>query len=139
ALGAVAGLLTAWVERTQIGAHGADFNLSFLDRCVLAGRVIWFYVGKLFWPANLTFIYPRWTIDPAQAWQWTFSLSAAALTIALWAMRKRSRAPLAGWLYFCGTLFPALGFINVYPFIFSFVADHFQYLASLGIIVPVAA
>jgi tetratricopeptide (TPR) repeat protein len=139
ALGAAAGLLTAWVERTQLGAHGADFDLSFLDRCVLAGRVIWFYVGKLFWPTNLTFIYPRWTIDPAQAWQWTFSLGAAALTIALWAVRTRWRAPLAGWLYFCGTLFPALGFINVYPFLFSFVADHFQYLASLGIIVPTAS
>ena len=33
---------------------------------------------------------------------------------------------------------PALGFFNVYPFIFSFVADHFQYLASLGIIAFIA-
>jgi tetratricopeptide (TPR) repeat protein len=36
-------------------------------------------------------------------------------------------------------LFPALGFFNVYPFVFSFVADHFQYLASIGVIVLVAA
>ena len=42
--------------------------------------------------------------------------------------------PLAGVLFFIGTLFPALGLFNVYPFIFSYVADHFQYLASLGII-----
>ena len=34
----------------------------------------------------------------------------------------------------------ALGFFNLYPFLlFLYVADHFQYLASLGIIVPVAA
>jgi tetratricopeptide (TPR) repeat protein len=32
-----------------------------------------------------------------------------------------------------------LGFVNVYPFIFSFVADHFQYLASISIIALVAA
>jgi protein O-mannosyl-transferase len=32
-----------------------------------------------------------------------------------------------------------LGFCNVYPFIYSFVADHFQYLASLGIITLIAA
>ena len=32
-----------------------------------------------------------------------------------------------------------LGFVNVYPFLFSYVADHFQYLASLGVIVPVAS
>ena len=138
-LGLVGGLTTAWVERTLLGAQGADFNLSVVDRCVLAGRVIWFYVGKLFWPVDLTFIYPRWTIDPEQAWQWSFSLAAVTVTVWFWAIRERLRAPLAGWLYFCGTLFPALGFINVYPFIFSFVADHFQYLASLGIIVPVAA
>ncbi len=139
AVGAVAGLLTAWVERTQIGATGSDFELSFLARCALAGRVIWFYLGKLFWPANLIFIYPRWTIDPTQAWQWIFSAAALALTIALFILHKRWRAPLAGWLLFCGTLFPVLGFLNVYPFVFSFVADHFQYLASLGIIVLIAS
>ena len=49
------------------------------------------------------------------------------------------RGPLAGVLYFAGTLFPALGFFNVYPFLFSFVADHFQYLASLGLITLAAA
>ena len=54
-------------------------------------------------------------------------------------MRKRGRAPLAGLLLFCGILFPALGFINVYPFVFSFVADHFQYLASAAPFILFAA
>ena len=40
---------------------------------------------------------------------------------------------------FCLTLFPALGFINVYPFIFSYVADHFQYLAAMGVVALAAA
>jgi tetratricopeptide (TPR) repeat protein len=110
-----------------------------LQRSLLSGRVIWFYLSKLLWPENLIFIYPRWTIDPAQAWQWIFSIAAIGLTLALLAVYKRWRAPLAAWLFFCGTLFPVLGFLNVYPFIYSFVADHFQYLASLGIIVFVAA
>ena len=57
----------------------------------------------------------------------------------LWALRRRWRGPLAGLLFFVGTLFPVLGFFNVYPFMFSFVADHFQYLASLGIIALAAA
>ena len=47
--------------------------------------------------------------------------------------------PLAGLLFFIGTLFPVLGFLNVYPFVFAFVADHYQYLASLGIITLTAA
>ena len=61
------------------------------------------------------------------------------LLVTLWELRRRSRAPLAGLLFFVGTLFPVLGFFNVYTFIYSFVADHFQYLASLGIITLAAA
>ena len=139
AFGAVAGLTTAWIERSLIGADGAQFEMSLLQRFLLAGRVVWFYLSTLAWPANLTFIYPRWTIEPDRWWQWTFPIAALATTAVLWAVRKRWRAPLAGWLFFCGTLFPVMGFLNVYPFIYSFVADHFQYLASLGPIVLAAA
>ncbi len=57
------GLLTAWIERTIIGAEGAAFNLSMMQRCLLAGRAVWFYLGKLVWPSNLNFIYPRWDIN----------------------------------------------------------------------------
>jgi tetratricopeptide (TPR) repeat protein len=58
----------------------------------------------------------------------------AAVGVALlWVARRRTgRAPLVAALFFAGTLAPALGFFNVYPMRFSYVADHFQYLASLG-------
>ena len=66
------------------------------------------------------------------------SLTAALLVaLALW--RNRQRGPLAAALFFGGTLFPALGFFNVFPFVYSFVADHFQYLACLGPITLAAA
>jgi len=45
----------------------------------------------------------------------------------------------AALLLYVVTLAPALGFVNVYPFRFSFVADHFQYLASVAVIAFVAA
>jgi tetratricopeptide (TPR) repeat protein len=138
-LGALAGLVTAWIERTLIGAQGAEFEMTLIERGLLAGRVVWFYVLKLLWPANLMFVYPRWQIEPTVWWQWLFPAAAIGATVALVALRRKSRAPLAGWLLFVGTLFPALGFLNVYPFIFSFVADHFQYLASLGLFALVAA
>jgi protein O-mannosyl-transferase len=137
--GAVAAPLTAWVERKLIGAEGAAFELSFLQRSLLAGRVIWFYLSKLAWPTNLIFFYPRWNIEPAAWWQWLFPLATLATLAILFAISKRWRAPLAGMLFFVGTLFPVLGFLNVYPFIFSFVADHFQYLASLGVITLAAS
>ena len=139
ALGITAGLFTAWVEHKFIGAHGIDFSLTPLERCLLAGRAIWFYLGKLAWPADLMFIYPHWRVNGAVWWQYLFPLGTLALVAGLWFVARRNRGPLAGFLIFSGTLFPALGFVNVYPFIYSYVADHFQYLASLGVIVPLAA
>jgi protein O-mannosyl-transferase len=139
AIGAGMGLLTMWVERMFVGANGSDFELTLLERFLLASRAVWFYLAKLAWPNNLTFIYPRWTIDTSKWWQWLFPIAAVLATVVLWAVRKRSRAPLAAWLFFCGTLFPVLGFLNVYYFVFSFVADHFQYLASLGMIALAAS
>jgi tetratricopeptide (TPR) repeat protein len=131
-LGIGGGWLTAWVERTQIGAEGAAFQFTLLERCLIAGRAFWFYLAKLVWPANLVFIYPRWHVSQEIWWQFLYPLALAALLIVLWIGRARARAPLAAMLFFVGTLGPALGFVNVYPFLYSFVADHFQYLASLG-------
>lgn len=139
ALGAASGLFTAHFEHKLIGAQGEDFALDFLQRGLLAGRVFWFYLSKLVWPANLVFVYPRWTIDGSEITQWLFPLAALALLGALVGWRRRSRAPLAAALLFGGTLFPVLGFFNVFPFLFSYVADHFQYLASLAIFALAAA
>lgn len=139
AVGACAGLVTAHFEQNLIGAQGKEFALTFVQRFLLAGKVICFYAGKLIWPADLTFIYPRWNID-ARDWQgYLFPAAVVMAAAALVYLARRHRAPLAGFLFFVGTLFPALGFLNVYPFRFSYVADHFQYVACLGIIVPVAA
>jgi tetratricopeptide (TPR) repeat protein len=138
-IGIAGGLLTASVERSQIGAQGAAFQFTLVERCLIAGRAFWFYLWKLFWPTNLMFIYPRWRVSQQEAWQFLYPLAALALAAGLWALHKKSRAPLAAMLLFAGTLFPALGFVNVYPFIFSFVADHFQYLAGVPIMALVSA
>lgn len=138
-VGIVSGALTAWVERRFIGAEGGDFNFTLVERCLIAGRAVWFYLYKLLWPANLVFIYPRWHIDSAAAWQYLFPAALLLLAALFWMLRNRSRAPLAVLLYFVISLSPALGFFNVYPFIYSFVADHFQYLASIGPITAAAA
>lgn len=138
-LGVAAGLGTAWFEAHAIGAQGDDFTIGPVERGLLAGRVVWFYLGKLIWPAGLTFFYPRWTIDAGAWWQWLFPLAIlGALAAAAW-WSRRDRGPLAAALLFGGTLFPVLGFVNVYPFVFSYVADHFQYLASLGMIAFLSA
>lgn len=136
ALGLAFGLITVWLERHHVGALGYEWDLSAVERLLIAGRALWFYAGKLLWPAELMFNYPRWQIDAGAAWQYLFPLGALLVIIGLWVFRRRlGRGALAAVLFFCGTLFPALGFFNVFPFRYSFVADHFQYLASIGLIV----
>jgi protein O-mannosyl-transferase len=130
--GVGAGLFTAWMEWAFVGAKGSEFNFTFIERTLIAGRAIWFYLDKLIWPVDLIFMYPRWQVSQMAWWQYLFPAMALLVTVGLWLHSRRNRGPLAGWLFFVGTLFPALGFFNVYPFRYSFVADHFQYLAMIG-------
>jgi Flp pilus assembly protein TadD len=139
ALGIAAGLLTAWMERAFSGAEGEEFEFSMLDRFLIAGRAFWFYGTKLFWPSGLTLFYPRWKVGSATWWQYLFPLAAFSLFVIGWTIRKQWRWLLAALLFFGVLLLPLLGFFNVNFFRFSFVADHFQYLPSVGIITPVAA
>ncbi len=140
ALGLAAGLVTAWVERQYvIGGLAVHFGLGAKERLLLAGRAIWFYLGKLVWPAELVFLYPRWDLGRPAWWAFLFPAGALLLLVAAWALRKKWRGPLAALLFFVLALLPALGFVDVYPFRFSYVADHFQYLASLGPIVLASA
>ncbi|HUW84568.1 MAG TPA: tetratricopeptide repeat protein [Phycisphaerae bacterium] len=139
-LGLVLGLNTAWLEEQHVGAQGQEWALSFVDRGLIAARALWFYLGKLAWPAHLTFTYPRWHIESSVWWQYLYPAAALALVTSLWLLRRRlGPGPLVAALFFGGTLLPALGFVDVYPMRFSFVADHFQYLASIGPITLFAA
>jgi tetratricopeptide (TPR) repeat protein len=138
-LSGVAGLMTRWVEYGNIAYRTRALDFSFLDRCLIAGRAFWFQLSKLFWPSNLTFVYPRWEINAAVWWQYVFPIGVFGFLVILWSLRRWSRAPLAGVLVYILLLLPSLGFLNIYFFIYSFVADHWQYLACLGIITPCAS
>ncbi len=139
ALALVAGLLTKSVEGNWVGANLVVPDLPLLQRVLLAARIFWFYLGKLLWPAELTFFYPLWNVAADSA-GWILALVAGvAATVGLWLLRGRTRGPLAAWLLFGGTLFPVLGFFKVFAFSFSYVADHFQYLAIPVVMAAVAA
>jgi Flp pilus assembly protein TadD len=139
-LGLAAGLWTAYVERTHVGAAGAEWNYTLPQRLLIAGRALWFYAGKLLWPANLAFMYEKWPVDPRNVMSWLWPAAAVALPLALFALRHRiGRGPLVAVLIFGGTLVPALGFVNVYPMRYTFAADHYQYHAAAAFITLVVA
>jgi tetratricopeptide (TPR) repeat protein len=141
ACGVAMAFVTAHIEFNHVGASGPEWNFTPLDRFLIAGRALWFYAEKLIWPHPLIFIYPRWrdmsfSLRPSLI---LFPLSALGVFASLWLLRRRiGRGPLVAVLFFAGTLLPALGFINLYPMRYSFVADHFQYHASIGLIVLAA-
>jgi len=140
ALGLMLAFNTARLEVQHVHAQGAAWNLSLVERTLIAGRALWFYAGALAFPRELIFNYPRWSIDAHALGQYLYPLGALAVIAALWGWRQRlGKGPLVAVLFFAGTLVPALGFVNTYPMLFSFVADHFQYLASIGLLSLAAA
>jgi len=144
ALGLAIGLLTVSIEHKFIldAANVDEWKLSWGQKFIIAGRALWFYLGKLCWPHPLTFVYPRWVIDASRPLAY-LPLAIAVLGGALlWIKCKAwpwARPALAAAGYFVVMLFPALGFINIFPFRYSFVADHFQYIATIGPLALAAA
>jgi len=135
-----AAVWTIWEQKFHAGALGATWTQSWPERLIIAGRAIWFYLGKLVWPHPLIFIYPRWQIDASQALAYLPALAAAGGLIVLWWKRNGPLRPVFfAAAYFVISLFPVLDFFDVYFFRYSFVGDHLQYLASMGPLVLLGA
>ncbi len=126
------GLVAVWWEKYHQGTRML-VSLGPVERLLIASRAVWFYLGKIFWPAKLTFIYPQWQIDATNpiAYSWLIAV-VAAVVIILYGRRFFGRSVEVAALFFVATLGPLLGFIMLYTFRYTFVADHYQYLASIG-------
>jgi len=133
-LGIASGLLAIWWERYHQGTSRAIFTfLSPIERLLVASRAIWFYLSKLAWPSNLTFIYPRWDIAPTHLLNYAWLLAGVLVCGAIYFLRRHvGRCVEVAAAFFIATLSPVLGFIMLYTFRYTFVADHYQYLACIG-------
>jgi tetratricopeptide (TPR) repeat protein len=124
---------TIWEQRVHSGAEGAAWAQTWPERFVIAGRAVWFYLGKLAWPEPLIFIYPRWQITATSPLAFAPFAAVLAVVAVLWRGRRGALRPVFfAAVYFGALLFPVLGFFSIYFFRYSFVGDHFQYLASMG-------
>ncbi|MBA2269552.1 MAG: tetratricopeptide repeat protein [Chthoniobacterales bacterium] len=132
-LGLGMGLLTVWWERNIQGTQGELFAMGITERLLVASRAIWFYLSKLLWPAELAFSYPRWEISASDPRDYVplLLLFGAAAAVYL-ARRFVGRGLETAAIYFVAMLSPMLGFIMLYTFRYTFVADHYQYLATVG-------
>ena len=132
ALATAGGLIAIWWEKYHQGTRML-VALSPLERLLIASRAFWFYLSKIFWPSDLTFIYPQWKISPSDPVAYLWLLLAVVLVAIIYFARRRfGRGPEVGVLFFVTTLSPLLGLIMLYTFRYTFVADHYQYLACIG-------
>jgi protein O-mannosyl-transferase len=133
--------IAAWSARQEsadLVVGGADaLFFTRLERCIIAGKDFWFYLRTLVVPFPLMPIYPCWTYATGDILNFLPLFAAFLLAGVLGMIRKTTGWwPLVGLLFFVGTLLPALGFFNFFTMHYTFVADHYQYLACAGIIVP---
>lgn len=136
-VGILFAFMTIWMEKHFAGVIVTPIDLSFLERLLIASRALWFYPSKLLWPADLIFIYPKWNVMANVWWQYLYVIATAGVIGLLFQLRHRlGRAPVVAVLFYVFTIFPALGFIDIETMQYTYVADHYQYLASLGFIIP---
>ena len=130
ALAGAASIVTYLVQQ-QTGAMAAGEHIHFAAR--LGNAIISYgrYLEKLFWPMDLAVFYPHpgyWPLDMV--------LLAGGLllglSVLLFAQRRRYPFLLMGWLWYCGTLMPVTGLVQVGE---QAMADRYTYLPSLGVLI----
>jgi tetratricopeptide (TPR) repeat protein len=134
------GIFHILLEGRNIGTAQASVDFSPVERLILAGRSFWFYVFKTVWPYPLMPIHPRWEIDSSDFAQILFPLSVVFLFAVLWiGKNKFGRGPFALLAFYLSMIAPVLGFASQAFYRYSFVAEHFQYLAGIGILALLVA
>jgi protein O-mannosyl-transferase len=132
------GLLTLHIERLH-GAAGDAFQMGLRERILVSGRSFWFYLGKLFFPYPLTFIYERWNINPGSWWQYAYPTAMLLLLGGTWYLRRRIGKGLFVALLHFYLATSMLVLVQVlYMMRYSFVTDHWQYFGCMSVFAAVA-
>jgi len=140
AFSAAAGLVTLTLEHTMVGASGAEWNFPLWQRILIVSHSIWFYIGKILWPHPISFLYGQWDINLHSSTAYLPLIAVLTVIAALVIFRKNlGRLPAFSLAYFVIVAAPALGFISFYMMRYTFVADHFIYLASWSIMLLVVS
>lgn len=138
-LAGAASALSLWTQSLE-GANDLRWALNIPERIAVTGKVVWFYLAKLAWPHPLVFIYPRWEVDVSRVVSFASTFALGPVLFFLWWKRDRQLRPVFfALLYFVVALLPVLGLLDHFFLRYSFVGDHFQYLASVGPLALVGA
>jgi tetratricopeptide (TPR) repeat protein len=126
------GLAAIWFQNHRAIGGEMIQDLNRVGQFIAATRAVWFYLWKAWVPWNIMVIYPNWPIDWRSIVDYLPAIAIAATLAVAWRFRSTwGRHVLVALLAFMVTLFPVMGFFNMYFLVFSRVADHWQYLAML--------
>ena len=134
------GLVTIYVEQGSGGASGEAFRIPLAERVLISGRSFWFYLGKIFFPHNLTFIYERWKVNAGTWWQWLYPLATVGVLGGLWWKRKSlGKGMFAAGMHFYISTSLLILIVVLYMTQFTFVSDHWQYFGCMSVVALAAA
>lgn len=126
-LSAISSFITYLVQQRG-GAVGTLESFPLHVRLVNALVSYLEYLGKMFWPSNLSFFYPYPKELPLV--EATAAL-VALIVISFLALRWRRRHPYlpVGWFWYVGTLVPVIGLVQVGT---QAMADRYTYVPLMG-------
>jgi protein O-mannosyl-transferase len=129
ALAAAASIATFVVQKQEHAVKTVE-EFPFGARCENALVSYCRYLGKLFWPSDLAVFYPHpghWPVGQ-------LLLAGGVMvgvSVLLFAQRRRYPFLLMGWLWYCGTLVPVIGLVQVGG---QAMADRYTYIPSVGVL-----
>ena len=135
------GLINIYFEHNHIGSvEDYSFHRSFAERLIVAGMIPLFYLKQLLFPVYISFFYPKWAVQTSSLLSYAPVFVVMLLTgLAIFMIVRRDsqnvRILSFLWIAFLASLFPVLNIFYVYGMKFSFVADHWVYLATLPVFV----
>lgn len=132
--------ITIYVNHQNYLSRGVStWDAETFERVMVVAQNFWFYVKSIFAPLPRIFIHPKTMPDPSQLVDWFPLILLSGWIFFLlwraWLARQRDLYRMSAFgmaIYLIGLL-PALGFVNIPYMKFSFVADHWTYLAMLGV------
>lgn len=129
----IAGVVSVLSYRATSGVGGiySFGEIGFISRVENAFVSYLRYIGKLFWPANLSIHYPY----PESSLLIPATLSVlvlCAITAGLIAVARKHPYAITGWLWYLGTLVPVIGFIQAGN---QAMADRYTYIPHIGLLI----
>jgi len=131
---AAASCMVTLVVQQKGGAVGSLTHYPFFVRISNALVSYVAYLAKMFWPYNLSVLYPHPGVLP---WWQVAGAGLILVSVSFWALKTLKSHPYVsvGWLWYLGTLVPVIGLVQVGS---QAMADRYTYVPFIGLSIIIA-